>query len=221
MDDNKTIAVEGEIVEETKTERALTPYNDPIVLEPACLDRITSLQDLVSLWLQSRELDQRNQWFKGEIAEKVVSKYGEESLAEFAKEVGEKYINVVMYRRVVRAFPNEDTRMFPLSWTHYLTASMADNWNRSEKKFESDHREEWIEKAADNQWSVGQMREAMRIDNSIREQNDNGYMYLLGKITQFGNMINHWDISKFDASQKETLFNNIEDTLKELKEKLI
>jgi hypothetical protein len=95
---------------------------EPISISPSDLDKATDWEDLVSLWMVSKEIDMRNQWFKGDIASRVAVVYGESSLRQFSMDVQEKGSTVESYRRVARAFPKE-MRNLNLSWTHYFLAS--------------------------------------------------------------------------------------------------
>ena len=81
--------------------------NQSITLDPSYLDDAKDWEDFVNLWFVSKEVDQRNQWLKGDIANKVAIIHGDGSLKKFSKEVEESYPTVENYRRVSRAFLNQ------------------------------------------------------------------------------------------------------------------
>jgi hypothetical protein len=197
--------------------KQLIQYNSPIVLAPESIDKAQDFEDYVSLWMMSKELDQRNQWFKGDIADKVAIKFKEESLEKFSQSVGEKYDIVSAYRRVARAFPIEK-RMYNASWTHYFQASFADKWNKSKQQFETDKRFGWLEKATDETWTVDKLRMQMAEDKA-NEDNDL-YTFYLGAIVRFGNIITHWKKEKLDKSQREMLIQNLEGVVDDFEEYL-
>lgn len=81
----------------------------------------------------------------GRLALEVESRYGEDSLGEFAKELGLRRNTVNQYRWVAASFPDIKT-YGDLSYTHYRIAA-----GTSEPK-------EWIEKAVDNNWNITQFQ---------------------------------------------------------------
>lgn len=195
-------------------DKTLTIYNTPIVLAPELLDQAKDLEDFESLWMISKEIDQRNQWFKGDILDKFVIKFGEASIEEFAKTVGEKPDTLIGYRRVSRAFPI-DKRMFNLSWTHYWIASQVDSWNKEKQQFETEKRFEWITEAHDNNWSVPKLKSKMALQKAI-DSNDL-FSYYTKMIIRFGNIIKHWDLKPLSENQRDMLIKTLDDVVSDIK----
>ena len=181
-------------------EKSLVKYNEPIVLQPDLVDKAEDWEDFVSLWMLSQELDQRNQWFKGDVADKVTIKFGEETLKKFSNDVGDAYQTVVGYRRVARAF-EPHKRLLNVPWSTYLIASQTDSWDKKKLMFESDNRNEWVEKAHDNQWSARRLSEEIKRDGAIKERIITAFEAFTGYVEKFSNMVNHWDVAELTESQ--------------------
>lgn len=192
-------------------------YSSPITVTPDAINKASEYEDFVSLWMMSKEIDQRNQWFKGDIVDKVAVKYGEESLQKFAESVGEKYDTIIVYRRVSRAFP-VDKRMYNTGWTHYFQATYADKWDKGEGKFETEKRFDWIAKAAEENWSLPKMK--MEMAEHKAQQDGDLYTFYLQGIVRFGNIITHWKKEGLGKTQKDMLVQNLEGVVDDFKEYL-
>jgi len=114
-------------------------------------------EDFIGLWHLTAEVDQYIQWHRGDIAARISVKFGEDSLGQFAQEVGESRSTLDNYRRVARAFP-PSRRRYNLPFSTFLAASYADSFNKKDQAFESDKRFSWIEKAEEKQWSFQRLR---------------------------------------------------------------
>ena len=125
-----------------------------------------------------KDTEQRIQWKKGELAEKVAIKYGDASLEKFAQEVGEDVKTVEAYRRTSRAY-SEEHRHRNLSFTHYMVASYADKYDRIKKDFGSSTRLKLLDKAEENGWSTRRLR--AEIANANLETEDEKILDYVGK----------------------------------------
>lgn len=181
-------------------EKALVKYNEPLVIQPDLVDNAEDWEDFVSLWTLSQELDQRNQWFKGDIANRLTVKFGEETLNKFSREVGEGYQTVVGYRRVARAF-ERGRRLLNVPWSIYLIASQTDSFDKKELKFKSDNRDEWVAKAHDNQWSARRLSEEIKREDAIRERIITAFEAFTIYLEKVSNMVDHWDITELTENQ--------------------
>lgn len=86
-------------------------------------DPAFTLDDYARLW---REVDSRANWVKGEIAARVVTRYGENTLAEFAEKTGESVTSLRAYRTVRQKW-DENSRRLEISWSvHQALASQED-----------------------------------------------------------------------------------------------
>jgi len=179
----------------------LYPISDDVI------SNADSLEDFASLWTLSSDIDQRNQWFKGDVLDRLVIKYGEKSLLEFSRMVNEKYQTLVLYRRVSRAFIKEQ-RNYNLTWTHYMLASMTDNWDQYKQVFETDNRIKWIEEAHDNNWNVPRFKNEL-ITSNKKNLNIPLVDIYMQSIQKFGNIILHWDINKLNKKDRLILIDEL------------
>lgn len=121
------------------------------------IDKAEEWEDLIGLWHIASEVDKYSQWYKGDIAARIGVKFGEDSLGQFAQEVGENRSTLDNYRRVARAFP-PTKRNYNVPFSIFLASSFADSFNKKDQKFESNKRFDWIEKAEERKWSFQRLR---------------------------------------------------------------
>lgn len=183
---------------------------DPITLSPNDLQNATEWEDFISLWMVSKDIDMRNQWFKGDIANRVAIVHGEGSLSKFALDVQEKRVTVESYRRVARAFPRED-RNLNLSWTHYFLASFTDSYNKGESKFDSKERYQWIEKANDESWSTTRLSAEIKKNDAMKEGEQSIYAYYDDYLMKVSHVLLHIEKSQLTRQQANSLLAKIKE----------
>ena len=181
-----------------------------LTLNPDSIKNATEWEEFVSLWTVSQDIDKANQWYKGDIADRVAVIHGEGSLKQFAEEVKESYVTMQHYRRVSRAFPSDDMRNWNLSWTHYLIASFADSFNKGKKQFDSENRFKWLEDAHDNNWTTSRLEAEIKKKGAIKDDKDY-YDYYMEQLTKFGNMMLHLEKNKMSPQQRMDLVNKMLD----------
>src|SRR3990167_9431449 len=137
---------------------------DLATIDSTILDKLDTWEGHVSAFIQLEENTTTYSWLKADILLHLISKYGEKSVDEFSKEVGQPRSTIVNYVRTARAFP-PDTRLPVVSFSHHFQASLADSYDDKEKVFLSDTRQKWVEKAADEEMSTRRLAEAIREDN--------------------------------------------------------
>jgi len=190
-------------------EKDLVPVEGQVIqVETNSLNQANVWEDFVSLWMRSKEVDNINQFFKGDIADKVGCKYGDSGLTKFANEVKEPYQTIVAYRRVARAFKSE-MRALDMCWTHYLLASQTDEYNKATGNFGSDNRVKWLEKAHDNNWSVGQLAVEIKKEKALIKES--AFTYYLSYIEKIGNIVLHMDKTQLSKNQKDKLVEKLYD----------
>jgi len=182
--------------------------DNSIIFNPKDLDSATAWEDFISLWTISQEIDVRNQWFKGDIANRVSVVHGDGSLIKFANEVHENSATVEHYRRVSRAFP-KDSRTMNLSWTHYFLASFTDSFNKGESKFESDNRFKWVEKAEIENWSTTRMTEEIKKSNALVSGNQDIFDYYNQYLEKVKHVLLHVEKSKLSKDQIDKLLDKL------------
>jgi hypothetical protein len=196
--------------------KSLVPQqNAPITLDVDYLDKAKDWEDFVSLWMISKEIDVRNQWFKGDIANRVVVTYGEGSLRKFAEEVDESLRTIEHYRRVSRAF-DVNQRDLNLTWTHYLIASFADSYKKKEQKFDGNERIKWIETAHDNGWSTTRLAAEIKKAGVIADK-ESVFEYYNDYFDKLRNILMHIEKDTLTDEEKAELVAKLTDVLIEFK----
>lgn len=100
-----------------------------------------SWEELVSSGIEARELKDQSQWKLGELADRVETKYGSNSIGVFATSIGVNKNSLLRYRDVYRKF--KDREINPaVSFSHHLKAAGTDE------------PDEWVNKAYEEGWSV-------------------------------------------------------------------
>jgi hypothetical protein len=182
--------------------------NDSITLNPADLENASEWEDFISLWMVSKDFDIRNQWYKGDIAQRLAVVHGESSLTKFAADVHEERVTVEGYRRIARAFPKE-TRIYNLSWTHYFIASFTDSFKKGAGVFEGNERFKWIEKANDEGWSTTRMKEEIKKSGALINEQKDVYTYYDEYLSKVQNILLHVEKAQMTRDQAIALSEKI------------
>lgn len=165
-----------------------------IRLDHKDIDRAEEWEDLVGLWQIASEVDRYSQWYKGDIAARIGVKFGEDSLGQFAQEVGENRSTLDNYRRVARAFP-PSKRRYNVPFSTFLAASYADSFNKKDQAFESDKRFDWIEKAEEKQWSFQRLRYEIGATQKL-EMGSTQFDLCVDYMKKFENTLLHTELKK-------------------------
>lgn len=205
------ISTEAKVIQPSQSQ-----FTETITLDPNYLNQAKSWEDFVSLWTISKEIDIRNQWFKGDIVERIVAIYGENSLKKFAEEIKESVVTLENYRRVSRAFPI-GKRYWNLSWTHYFIASFTDSYRKSKKKFLGIERYKWIEKAHDEGWNVTRLTEEIKKSKALVGKSDILYDYYSEYLKKTRNILLHIEKEKLTKEEKGKLVEQLIDICEEFK----
>lgn len=191
--------------------------SEGLVLNPESIADAKEWEELISLWTTSQEIDKKNQWYKGDIADRVAVVYGEASLKQFAEEVKESHVTLGHYRRVSRAFPKAEMRNWNLSWTYYFMASLSDSFNKGSKQFDTDNRFKWLEEAHDNGWTTSRLEAEIKKSNAIKQKSDY-FDYYDDRMTKFRNMIIHLEKHELTDEEKSKLVQHLLYIYNEFKE---
>lgn len=103
-------------------------------------------EQFTSMGMQCRAVKDISQWALGRLALGVETKFGESSLKEYAKEIGVNHNSLNTYRWVAKKYPSWAPEQNHLP--HYCYQIAAG----------TDEPEEWINKAADNDWTSTQLQ---------------------------------------------------------------
>lgn len=194
----------------SKKSKSIVPSSQQIItLDPSYIAKAKDWEDFVSLWMISREIDIRNQWFKGDIANRLGIVYGEGSLKKFAQEVQESTRIIEHYRRAARAYP-ENKRYLNLSWTHYLLASFADSYKKKLGQFDGNERFKWIIKAHDNKWSTTRLNEELKKAGVIADTRSI-FEYYETYLEKVRNILLHIEKNKLTDEEKGKLSQKLAD----------
>lgn len=115
-----------------------------------------SWEEAVSKGMELREMKDNVQWELGDLAMDVDTAYGLDSIGKFANEIGINKKSLQQYRRVSAAFPN-NKRIAYLSHRHHLILAARED------------RFDWLQKAADNNWTTTQLYREVAIDEGRHE----------------------------------------------------
>ena len=189
--------------------------NKLIAVNPKSLEKAEDWEDFISLWVMSKEIDTLNQFFKGDIAQKVSVKYGENSLGKFAQSVGEPYQTIIGYRRVARAFLT-GSRDLNLSWTHYHLASYTDEYNKKSGIFKSKNRINWINKAHDEGWSSNKMAHEIKKEKALVKET--AVVYYSNYLDKIKNVLTHINKNDFTKSEKAEFIKRIDEVFMEIED---
>jgi len=183
--------------------------SEAITLDPSYLARAKDWEEFIGLWTVSKEIDQRNQWFKGDILNKLVNTYGEGSLSKFAQDVKESIGILEHLRRTSRAFPI-GKRFWNLTWTHYFLASCTDSYKKGLKMFDGRKRYKWIRDAHDNHWSTTRLQEEIKKAKAMVNDKD-VFNYYLEYIKKVGNILMHVEKDRLKEEEKDRLIHKLLD----------
>ena len=104
-----------------------------------------SWEELVSAGVTAKEMSDNSAWVIGDLAVKVSQLYGSDALEKFATDINVSKATIKRYRSVSMAWKPSD-RIGALSHRHHMLLT-----SREDKK-------EWLERAADESWSVENLR---------------------------------------------------------------
>lgn len=203
-------------MEEDNNERVATIHlsdtipDEPITLDPNDLTNAKTWEDFISLWTISKDLDLRNQWFKGDIANQLSIVHGDSSLDKFAQDVQEKRVTMESYRRVARAFP-KDMRNFNLVWTHYFHASFTDAYKKGQGIFDGTERFKWIKKANDEMWSPTRLLQEIKKANALVGSQQGIFEYYNDYLTKVEHILMHVEKNQLTRGQADQLLVRILD----------
>lgn len=113
--------------------------NEPVISIPAPQRQLW--EEFLTVGLELRETKDNSQWKLGELVERVKDKFGGQAIKELAIGISVPYNSLREYWRVGLKIPPQD-RILHLSYRHHQLAANTDN------------PKEWLEKAADNSWTV-------------------------------------------------------------------
>lgn len=104
-----------------------------------------SWEDFISAGLEARSMKDNSCWIIGDLALKVADEFGPSVLENFSVEIGIPKSTVLRYRAVSKVW-KPDERIDLLSHRHHLILASRED------------RLEWLKKAADEGWSVENLR---------------------------------------------------------------
>lgn len=125
------------------------PENIEELEELAKTDKETpkTIEDLISMLIQTEQNSQEIRFLQGEIINELTSRNVKYSF--IASQIGKSTAYIRTVHKTFIAFPTEEQRIPTLSWTHHKIAAFTDN------------PAQWIARAADEEMSTRQLREAI------------------------------------------------------------
>lgn len=139
------------------SDQELIKVNSTLSLDPQIAKQLQSWEDHISYYLQLDDFSTAFSWAKADLLLSVLNKFGDTSIAKFAKDINQPSSTISCYVRAAKAFPAEK-RVPGVSFTHHFVASFADRYDDTEHKFLSSDRFKWVEQAADTMISTRELR---------------------------------------------------------------
>ena len=127
------------------------------LITPEVIESLVSFEEIAdAARLVAADLD-TGRWILGDITNRCLRVYGEDSVGRLAAELRMAKAQTLRdYARTARAFPPALRNAYqdaPISFTHFRTAAVeADTPEKAEY---------WLAQAADNLWSVAELRKQM------------------------------------------------------------
>ena len=109
-----------------------------------------SLEAYISRFVELREQETETLWEQAALAHEMTGVFGRKTASIVASEVGLSAAYVRQLISLASAFPDETVRAQDLSFTHHRLAAMTEDPAG------------WIEQAVANEWSVKDMRQAIK-----------------------------------------------------------
>jgi hypothetical protein len=114
-----------------------------------------SLEEFTTLGMAIRKQKDHAQWALGLLALKVESKYGEKTIASFAKSIGVSASSMMVYRWVAQQYTQSDPAFTP-------PERLAFSVLQSVAKLPPEERTKFLEKAEDESMSVERVRQEVK-----------------------------------------------------------
>jgi len=103
-------------------------------------------EDICEMGREAMDMRSISNIIIGQLAMEVDTRYGEDGLGEFAKEINMRKSTINQYRWVAKAFPGLSAYGDGLSYTHYRLAASTKTPQR------------WIDKAIEENWNSAQLK---------------------------------------------------------------
>lgn len=120
-----------------------------------------TLDDMIQAYISLQVDEDDVKWQKAAICAALLEGFGMKA-SQVASLLGCSAANVRVMAKVFMAFPDSDDRVIAMSFTHHKIAV----------QYAPENPQEWVEKAADNEWSTRQLTEAIRGNESEEARKD-------------------------------------------------
>ena len=132
----------------------------------ANLANVETYEDFVSLYIQLDEANSTISWYKADVLNTMVSRFGDKSLDQLSMDLGQPRSTISNYSRTAIAFP-KDKRHEEVSFSLHFQASYADEFDETTRTFKSDDRFEVLDKAIDDGLSVRKLAETIKQSKEV------------------------------------------------------
>ena len=144
------------------------PEKPQTFLPKEVLNNLESYGDFLSYYVQLEEATTTVSWLKADLLAEFSNRQGETSLGKLALDINEPFPTVTNYIRTSRAFP-PDTRIPNVPFSSHMIASFSDSYNDKEKRFETDNRFGWVEKAADEKLTTRKLDQLIKKEKETKK----------------------------------------------------
>lgn len=137
---------------------------DPTVaLSEHVKSTLNTYEDYVNRFIQLHDAVNAASWIKADLFLHMSEKLGDGSISKISGDLAIPLSTITNYIRTAVAFPPH-TRNPMVTFTHHMQATFADAFDRTDRKFITNRRFDWIDKSADDNLSV------KTLSNKIQEQ---------------------------------------------------
>ena len=130
------------------------------------LANVESYEDFVSLYIRLDEVNSTISWYKADVLNTMVNRFGDKSLDQLSMDLGQPRSTISNYSRTAIAFP-KNKRHEEVSFSLHFQASYADEFDEKTRTFKSDDRFETLNKAIDEGLSVRKLAETIKQSKEI------------------------------------------------------
>jgi hypothetical protein len=143
--------------------------DSPLALEKRYFDQYSTLDERQDLYAELKKAAATTSWMQADFFKYLWNETkSQKTLIQFARDFGEHVSTVRNYLRTSEAFPLE-TRNPMLSFSHHFQAWQIDGYDEKTHTFASSKRFDWVQKAADNNWSSKQLYENVMRQKQIKD----------------------------------------------------
>lgn len=127
-------------------------------LDKTFFDQYKTLDEKQTLYADIKTAAAASSWMQADFFKYLWEESGTKTLEKFAGTIGEPPGTINNYIRTAQAFTETDRNPM-LTFSHHFQASLSDSYDSKTKQFQTKHRFQWLETAADLRLTTRQLNE--------------------------------------------------------------